>query len=1043
MSASQPPSAPDTNALPGWLSRFFFDRRDHELLGIVNDVLEQKNRSRGDFKRLLAPHLHPHGIKEMAAPRGLRIAYAVLKLLESLEVGQAEDRLKALTALRDEVVTAGGTDLPLNTARALLQIMKELVRAKDDRLLQLRLARDFRTTALGRPRLVRRQLKNYHLLEMPEEWNQVVFDDHVHDANTKGRKSATHLVMDAWIKGIRELTVVYYNHVQPEAASELLEAGAVMDIKVSIGIELSARFWDRYVRLIWTPNAARNTQTFLNFLADPDMAEFTAECVRVEEYRERYVFDVIDAFNIDHLPTVNDHFGVDLPRLSRDDFKAYVGAGRPSLLHLARFIHDALMKEFRLRLEKLRPQFAKSDPNRRTEIQGLVREMNLLDSGEIIRRWLSSEQNPGLRNPFRPPGPDEENHAPDLLHLGPKELASRLRKLHSSFELTLVMDNICTQDALEILYDCEGFITHLEIFNLKTYVSGNQSCPNDWSEANELQRALNTGNVTVLKRILQDILTSFDYPPLNETIPWDRKVKFVEILFDLDGFRNIYRHRKLGTRLGSSSTGQSRHLYGMGLAVLETLPRPVQRRLDRDSERILPIRAETMIKSTARAKHSPDILVNWIQKKLRRIPLLEHFGYTHHKTWEPGQFIMDPEIGANLVAIGGISKAPDNGLSIRPKSAGSQRTRLHPRYLNSGLKNALKVMLGFAPAFATFALTKDWWLLAYFGAVIWFAITGLRNIIQSVLGGGGLRRSPLLRWNSYVSWERLTDSLLYTGFSVPLLDYVVKTVFLDQNMGVTTSTSPVILYTVMALANGIYITTHNIFRGLPRSAAFGNFFRSLLSIPLALAFNAVTGGLLVMAGLSAVDSILQKWAAIISKLASDCVAGIIEGYADRLKNMAQREIDYHAKLRGLFDAYTTLELLFPETSVLAMVESPQQLMCILNTEEQGLEKIIIIHSLDLLYFWMYQPRARSVLKKILKTMAEEDRQVFIRSQGILMRHRDISQMFVDGIVGKNFSKALSFYLDRSAEYLDAMQKLGVKYQSPWSTHQWRGYRESS
>jgi hypothetical protein len=26
-------------------------------------------------------------------------------------------------------------------------------------------------------------------VEMPEAWNQVSFDDHVHDANTKGRKS--------------------------------------------------------------------------------------------------------------------------------------------------------------------------------------------------------------------------------------------------------------------------------------------------------------------------------------------------------------------------------------------------------------------------------------------------------------------------------------------------------------------------------------------------------------------------------------------------------------------------------------------------------------------------------------------------------------------------------------------------------------------------------------------------------------------------------------------------------------------------------------
>ena len=101
--------------------------------------------------------------------------------------------------------------------------------------------------------------------------------------------------------------------------------------------------------------------------------------------------------------------------------------------------------------------------------------------------------------------------------------------------------------------------------------------------------------------------------------------------------------------------------------------------------------------------------------------------------------------------------------------------------MNTGLKNILKVLVGFIPAFLTFSLTKDWWVLAYLGAFIWFGVTGLRNIIQSVLGGGGLKRSPLLQWNSFISWSRIADSLLYTGFSVPLLDFLVKTQLLDRH----------------------------------------------------------------------------------------------------------------------------------------------------------------------------------------------------------------------------------------------------------------------
>ena len=43
---------------------------------------------------------------------------------------------------------------------------------------------------------------------------------------------------------------------------------------------------------------------------------------------------------------------------------------------------------------------------------------------------------------------------------------------------------------------------------------------------------------------------------------------------------------------------------------------------------------------------------------------------------------------------------------------------------------------------------------------------------------------------------------------------------------------------------------------------------------------------------------------------------------------------------------------------------------------------------------------------------------------MLKRYREISQMFVDGLVGKNFSRALAFYLDRSDKYLLDMEKMG-------------------
>jgi hypothetical protein len=311
----------------------------------------------------------------------------------------------------------------------------------------------------------------------------------------------------------------------------------------------------------------------------------------------------------------------------------------------------------------------------------------------------------------------------------------------------------------------------------------------------------------------------------------------------------------------------------------------------------------------------------------------------------------------------------------------------------------------------------------YFGAFIWFGITGLRNIVQSVLGGGGIRRSSLLKWNDFVSWDRLSDSLFYTGFSVPLLDYLVKTLLLNQGLGINTATHPVLLYSIMAVINGVYLTSHNLFRGLPKQAAYGNFFRSVLSIPVAFLFNIVIGGLLGLVGTADATGVLQSWAAVISKAASDFVAGFIEGFVDRANNVKNRLKDYRQKLNQFLDCYARLEILFPETDVYDLLDQPGVWLKSADQEAKDQIMVLIINALDLLYFWMYQPRARTAFAMLLCRMEPDERRILIKAQSVLKMEREISQMFIDGIAGRNFSKPLAFYLNRSEEYLKAIEKL--------------------
>ncbi len=999
------------------IPRILFDRRDHALIRIVNSVLGGGGDD-AHTRRLYYPYFHAQGIKEMAESKGLRIAYAVIHLLSSLEVGGVDERIKALRALRKEVIDTAEGVLAKNTARVLLQIMKDIVRAHGDYRKQLELAHDFRTTASGKPRLVRMQLRRFHLLEMPEEWNQIAFDDHVHDANTKGRKSSTHLIMDAWIKGIRRLRVIHYHFIEPRFAAELLEAAAILEIDVRIGIEFYARYRDKYVQLIWVPRGFSDPQAFLCFLAEPQVVRIMEAGHQAARYQQRYVMELLRRFNEIHLQEVGRELGIDLKPIDEKEFLEFVGIGQKSKLHLAKHIHDRILHALNQKVVELRRETATATDQRRKEISRWIESMNSLDLEALLDGYLNRAKNPGIPYPDTPAdGPE----VPELLRQTPHQILGCLTQLTSGYRITLNLSNVRVHEVLELLYDCQGMITRLEIFNLKDQAAGKTA---HIPEISRLQQVINQGNVIKLKRLIRDIV---DRCSAVGTIAPQQMEKLKTILHDIDTLNSFYTQKPLKARIGSDSTGRSPKIHGMGLVVKDTLPRRVQRQIEGDVRAnlrdVLPI-SITALRSVLYIPKKESRPFNRLLTRLAdRFEFLSWLGYTRQKGWQVQANATRMANPGNVVTLGGIQKRIDNGLYLVAPHAEKGWAGIRWAHLNSHLKNSLKVLIGFIPAFATFALTKDWWVLAYLGAFIWFGITGFRNILQSVLGGGGLRRSPLLNWNDLISWTRITDSLMYTGFSVPLLDYLVKTVILDRGLGITTATHPILLYTFIALANGVYLSSHNAFRGLSKAAIYGNFFRSILSIPIAIGLNAGIGALLSMAGVPAVASILQKWAAVISKAASDFVAGIIEGTADRYNNIHLRLRTLRSKFRELLDIYAQLELCYPDVEslqVLAYATRDQEKSC---AEARDLEKIIMVHALDLLYFWMCQPRARGALVEFLSNLSEDERHILVSSQFTLLRHREVSQMFIDGMLGKNFPKPLSFYLSRHEEYLEAIKKL--------------------
>jgi len=831
------------------------------LVAILNRRIEQPES--------VSIHIpsHPSGFSREIHKRRLSIAEAYIRILHALDSDEYQNRLQALESLVRQSFHAKTVSMPLNTARVQVALMKEAVKNVDNRRRQLELMMDFTRASYGQETVIRALLKELGLIEVPETGKPLSemslgWDDHVHDNLSEGRKTPTQVLLDAFIKGISEVTLAYYDLADEGIIREAIRSGEILGIRVRIGIEFSVGTKGARRHYMYIPASCRTAEDYIGFFARnrERLSYFLQGLHRNAENRHKTIASVFSKFNEIYLARLNKGFTeidyLTLKPLQWDDLQSIVLHGQASRMHLGELLFHKFKQILHKRVLYYRTLHEVALHRKaREEISRW--EFDMISSRyESIRKQYENLTSESLRSlyfndltivDYESALKDEKDFFPAL-----KSCGGELVYIHPLEQgLTVAVASIVRH---------HEYITHIETFNMRDSVKRN---PTDLRLLSSFISLLNGGSCEEVKRFAEE----WSVPAVSEA--------------EIRAACVCYAKDHLIPRCGSDSTGRDPLIPGMGFVAVGTIPKRMS--------------------ASFMSRHIvlPQPVANLILSRGEPVP---------EGSKKYGPIVSMGKGGGDLRNLVGDE---EEVVYLSP-------LRIW-KYLNPGLRNFLKVLFGFIPAFVGGSWTAGWnylWGLTY--AAIWFGITFTRNVIVDIVSVSGLDPKDWA-WKD-VDMDNATSSLFWTGFSVPVLT-AVKLGF-DKTVGPLAF--PVVLfetlkYFFIAFFNGSYIMFHNTLRGFNPTVRSRNFFRTLLSWPFATLFSPIGDFLKI-------PTIVQ------SKFWSDFVAGLIEGSGKLSIRMKLRERDIG--------------------ELLPVLDSPDR-------QER------ITSMLDVLYIWARSQRGESSLYNIL------------------------------------------------------------------------------
>ncbi len=732
------------------------------------------------------PESHPRGFIKKFKKRRITIVEAYLTILSFLESDKCRERLEALKLLTDQVLHSRALNMPLNTARVQLALMKEAIKNRDNKRPQLERLRDFSICSFGQSKYIRKYLKELNIVEVPETGLPLKdlhmgWDSHVHDNSSYGRKTPTQLVIDAFIKGISEISVVYNSLSHIEIIGEAIEAGRILGITVNIGVEFSVgNEGNRFHYIYQFPHFERKDE-FKHFFRDhkKGLATFITGLRENQDNRIQSIESLLENFNRVHLPRLNKGIPqgslYHLEPLQLSDIRAVIPLQHATPMHLGEllFYRFKMVLFNRVMYQKSLVQLSKT--------QYKADQISGWEFRNIERKFHKIRDQYKVLNP-------ESLRLKYFSDASIAEYKSAFTSLEEIFPTTthrnLVENRIKIVQPLEhgleaairnLLANCR-FIHHAEIYNMHDSVERDHYQMQLFSRFIEL---LNRGNTSKTAAFLDE-----------HHFPYQQDI--------LEACMETYNSRPLVPACGSDSTGRTNYIPGMGFIYRKDMPKNMS--------------AEYLKRHHSLPRFVSDLIAAWDAK---------------HKPSSR------ENSGDMIVSMGKSSETPENELGNeinRPPIDIIQAWR----YVNPSYKVLFYILIGFIPAY----LQVGWQY-----ALIWFGITFVRNAVTDIISGRGLRPSE---WHvKNIDFDNLAHSLFWTGFSVPLLGFVKNQFDVLYPLAKSGVFFEFAKFFFICIVNGFYISFHNTLRGFDKTTIRVNFFRSILAWPFAAIFSPIGNVMMV------------------------------------------------------------------------------------------------------------------------------------------------------------------------------------------------------